>query len=54
MEKEAKVQYDFLLDSGDLQMFFPTMSGEWKKDKERFIKQYKINKEQIDKFDVRN
>lgn len=32
-----KVLYDSMLESGDLSEVFPSMSGEWEKDKKKFI-----------------
>jgi hypothetical protein len=53
MDKEAKIQYDAFLEAGELQIFFPKMTGIWKEDKERFLKSYKISKEQVNNFDVK-
>lgn len=38
--RELKLVYESLLDSGDLLDMFEDMTGEWKKDKEKFKKQY--------------
>jgi len=38
--KELKLVYESLRDSGDLLDMFEDMTGEWKKDKEKFRKQY--------------
>lgn len=38
--KEAKKFYDSMLASGDLEILFPSMTGEWDKDKDKFIKQF--------------
>ena len=53
MEIEAKIQYDSFLEADELKMFFPSMTGVWEKDKEKFLKSYKISKEQVNQFDVR-
>lgn len=53
MEKEAKIQYDAFLEADELKMFFPNMTGVWKEDKEKFLRSYKISKEQVNQFDVK-
>lgn len=38
MSKEAEIQYNYFLESGDLKILFPGMKGVWKEDSKRFIK----------------
>lgn len=40
---EMKAIYDSLVESGDFKMLFPTLSGDWEKDKESFKKLYNDN-----------
>jgi hypothetical protein len=42
MSKEAKVQeqYNLLKNSGDLKILFPSLSGDWERDKTRFTKSW--------------
>lgn len=40
MENRAKEQYDFILDTDSLRDLYPEMSGDWEKDKVKFIKEY--------------
>lgn len=44
---EAQVQYNFFLESGDLESLFPSMTGEWEKDKKRFTKIWEDNQKLI-------
>lgn len=38
--KEIKLIYSSLLANGDLEVMFPTMTGDWSVDKSEFIVQY--------------
>lgn len=38
--KELKLVYESLVDSGDLKEMFPSMTGNWEKDKTKFSKSY--------------
>lgn len=51
--KEAKIQYDAMLENGDLEILFPSLSGEWKKDKKKFELMWAENKKLIDETEVR-
>ena len=53
MDKEAKLQYDAFLETGDLEMLLPGASGEWEKDKKSFVKIYKDYKELLNIIDVK-
>jgi hypothetical protein len=41
--QEAKKQYQAFKDSGDLKALFKGMSGDWEKDKLKFIRIYEEN-----------
>lgn len=43
--QEIKKEYDALLQSGDLKEMFPTMSGDWNKDKSEFTNLYSLNED---------
>lgn len=47
---EAKKEYDAMLNSGDLEILFPDMTGDWEKDKKRFIRNYNKNQEILKKL----
>lgn len=51
-KKEIKNLYETLSQSGDLIEMFPGMTGDWKIDKDEFSKQYKINNEYLNDFDL--
>ena len=36
--EQIKALYESLLESDELKMFFPKMTGDWEKDKNKFIK----------------
>lgn len=36
MEQEIQRQYDMFVESGDLKLLFPSMTGVWEKDQKRF------------------
>ena len=38
MSEEIQKQYNSFKESGDLKMLFPGLSGNWEKDKAKFIK----------------
>ena len=38
MSKEAEIQYKAFVENGDLKVLYPSMTGDWEKDKTRFIK----------------
>ncbi len=48
--KEVKKEYDAMLNSGDLEILFPDMTGNWEKDKNRFIRNYNKNQEILNKL----
>lgn len=52
MDKEAKLQYDSFLENDELHIFFPSMTGDWKKDKTNFLKIWAKNKEAINETEV--
>ena len=52
MEKEAKLQYDAFLDTGDLEMILPGASGNWEKDKKEFIEAYRVHKKLLEKLNI--
>lgn len=37
INEAAKKEYDAFLESGDLKMLYPSMKGDWEKDKVRWI-----------------
>lgn len=37
---EAKKQYEYLLEIGDLQELFPSLSGIWEEDKDSFMEEF--------------
>ena len=41
--QEAQKQYQAFKDSGDLKVLFRGMSGDWEKDKSKFIRIYEEN-----------
>lgn len=47
---EVKKEYEAMLASGDLEILFPSMTGDWEKDKEKFTKQYNRNQEILKKL----
>lgn len=40
MKQRVEDFYNMLKDSGELDIFFTDMTGDWKKDKEKFSKDY--------------
>jgi hypothetical protein len=48
---EIKKMYESLLDSGDLFIFFPSLTGEWVKDQKEFKRHYNKNIEDIRDLD---
>lgn len=50
--KKAKVQYDYLIESGDLLEMFPDYTGNWNKDKKDFLKHYESNMKDLNMMDV--
>lgn len=44
MSEQARLQYESLLKEGELKNMFPSMTGKWEKDCDKFIKQYEDNK----------
>lgn len=50
--KEAKKQYDSMLENGDLEILFPNMTGEWKKDKDKFIKKFIQNQKLLNNDNI--
>jgi hypothetical protein len=49
---KVKKEYDTLLDSGELQIMFPQLSGSWKEDKVTFTSLWEQNIEAIKDIDV--
>lgn len=47
-ESEIKSLYDSLIKSGDLLDVYPDMTGDWKKDKGKFEKEYEANQRMLD------
>jgi hypothetical protein len=47
-KSEIKSMYNSLLDSGDLFVFFPSLTGVWESDKKEFIKHYNKNLNDIE------
>lgn len=47
-ESEIKNLYDSLVKSGDLEDVFPDLTGDWMKDKKKFIVEYEKNQEMLD------
>lgn len=52
--KEAQIQYEAMLENGDLEILFPSLTGDWKKDKKRFELMWAENKKLIDETEVRH
>ena len=50
-KREVKNLYESLLLSGELCDMFPGMTGEWKKDKEEFSREYEINNNILNDYD---
>lgn len=52
-QHEMKAIYQSLLDSGDLMVMFPDLSGEWEQDEAQFSQLYDMNEQVIeDDFDL--
>ena len=49
---DAKKEYKALLDSGELQIMFPDLSGKWIKDKKAFTSAWESNNRAIKNIDV--
>lgn len=45
--REMKSIYESLLESGDLLDMFPSLTGEWAKDKKDFKRQYDMNNQAL-------
>jgi hypothetical protein len=52
MEKEAKLQYDEFLETGDLNVILPGASGNWEKDKKEFTEAYREYKKVLEKLNI--
>lgn len=58
--QEMKAIYITLKESGDLKKMFPSMSGDWEKDKKTFTTEYNTNERlleedlEIDEFEQRD
>ena len=52
--REARDHYKMLLGSGDLEIFFPEMTGVWKEDQELFIEEYRRIKQITEKTEEGN
>jgi hypothetical protein len=48
--EEAKNIYIALKDSGDLKIMYRSMTGDWAKDKSKFLSQYTTNEAFINKY----
>lgn len=48
--EEAKAQYNYLKDTGDLYELVPYMTGEWNKDKKLFLEYYKENEDLLNGY----
>ena len=44
---KAKQEYQNLLRSGDLEILYPDLTGEWKKDQKEFTRLYDLNNEAL-------
>lgn len=42
-QDEAKKEYDLLVESGELTTLLPGATGEWEKDKNKFLTRYEEN-----------
>ena len=49
--QEAKRIYDSLKSSGDLKVIYMSMTGEWTRDKVKFLRQYHANEEIIKSYE---
>lgn len=49
---KVKKEYNALLDSGELQIMFPQLSGQWKKDKDVFTSLWEQNIEAIKNINI--
>lgn len=47
-QEEMKAIYDSLIESGDFDMLFPTLTGDWNKDKESFKRLYNDSQSILD------
>lgn len=54
IEKDAKKEYEQLLSSGYMFEFFPELTGEYKKDKQLWIRMYKKLKRLRNDKDIDN
>lgn len=45
--QEAKKLYDALVDSGELKSSYKFMTGDWNRDKNSFLRQYRENEDLI-------
>lgn len=50
--KRLKSEYDMLLESGELLLMFPELSGKWSKDKAEFKKLWDVNQQAINDIDI--
>jgi len=50
-QSEIKSIYDSLKESGDFELLFPNLTGDWLEDKKEFISQYNSNEEILKDFD---
>lgn len=50
---QVKIEYDQLLESGDLKMLFPKASEIWEKDKKQFTQIYEDNQKILKEFEVK-
>lgn len=48
----AKGEYMMLLEINELLSLYPTLTGDWKKDKEEFTKMWEANKDVFNEFDI--
>lgn len=45
---KAEELYNFLLESEELLVFYPELTGDWEKDKKKFIRMFEENEGLID------
>lgn len=48
--EEAKAQYNYLKDTGDLKELISGMTGNWDKDKKLFMEYYKENEDLLNGY----
>jgi hypothetical protein len=48
----AKVEYEYIKETGSLEELFPGLTGDWEKDKKYFTKMYEDNLKAIKQIDI--